>query len=164
MIKQSNDICVDIPGGMFNYRVGAIILHNGYLLMAKDNNNPIYYTVGGRVQFRESSRDAVVRETFEETGVQLTIDRLVVIHENFFTWEPEDKPFHEICFYYLMKPHNGLDKIQKSFTEYNIEMGLYWLPVDKLSQYPMYPVFLPEEVKNPSPVVKQITTQDDVII
>lgn len=33
----------------------------------------------------ETAEDAVVREVYEETGVRYEIDRLAVIHENFFT-------------------------------------------------------------------------------
>lgn len=36
----------------------------------------------------EKAEDTVVREVFEETGIHYEIDRLAVIHENF--WDADD--------------------------------------------------------------------------
>ena len=63
--------------GRFNYRVGAIILHNGKYLLMKNTEAPYVYSVGGRVHFGETTEEAVVREVFEETGVTLQVDRPV---------------------------------------------------------------------------------------
>ncbi|QHQ63847.1 NUDIX domain-containing protein [Anaerocolumna sedimenticola] len=45
--------------------------------------NPCYYTVGGAVKIKETSEEAVIREVYEETGVNFEIDRLVFIQERF---------------------------------------------------------------------------------
>ena len=42
------------------------------------------YSVGGRIKFGETAEEAVVREVFEETGIQMEIDRLGFVYENFF--------------------------------------------------------------------------------
>ena len=49
--------------GRFNYRVGAIIIHDGKLLLMRNSEAPYVYTVGGRVRFDETTAEAVLRET-----------------------------------------------------------------------------------------------------
>ena len=68
----------------FRYRAAAIIIENDCVLFVGNENENYYYSVGGGVHMGETSEDAVVREVFEETGVKYEIDRLAVIHENFF--------------------------------------------------------------------------------
>ena len=50
----------------------------------------------------EKAEEAVIREVFEETGIQYEIESLVVIHENFFDENNsmlKGLNCHEICFY-----------------------------------------------------------------
>lgn len=96
------DTTFKTPEGVFNYRVGAIILDGTKLLMAYDSRHKQYYSVGGRVHLGESSQQAVLREVYEETGVRAEIDRLGFVHENFF--EIDGTPFHELAFFYYIKP------------------------------------------------------------
>jgi len=42
------DLTFETQYGRFNYRVGAIIIDDGKLLMVKNPNSPYYYSVGGR--------------------------------------------------------------------------------------------------------------------
>lgn len=88
--------------GVFNYRVGAIILDGTKVLMAYNEAHEQYYSVGGRANFGESSEQTVLREVFEELGVRAEIDRLGFVHENFF--EVDGKPYHELSFFYYIKP------------------------------------------------------------
>lgn len=96
------DTTFKTDNGVFNYRVGAIILDGTKVLMAYDSRHKQYYSVGGRVHFGESSQQAVLREVYEETGVRAEIDRLGFVHETFF--EIDGMPFHELAFFYYIKP------------------------------------------------------------
>ncbi len=96
------DTTFKTPKGIFNYRVGAIILDGTKVLMAYDTSNKQYYSVGGRVKIGESSQQAILREVYEETGVRAEIDRLGFIHENFF--EIDKTSYHELAFFYYIKP------------------------------------------------------------
>jgi len=113
---SDNDITVKMPGGKLNYRVGAIIVDGGEILMARNGGSP-FFTVGGRVRFGESARDALLREAFEETQIRLEIDRLAYVHENFFAFD--DGEFcHEIAFFFRMRPNSLLREMPRlSFTE-----------------------------------------------
>ena len=68
----------------FRYRAAAIIIEEGYVLFAGNEIDDYYYSIGGGVHMGETSEQAVKREVLEETGVPYEIDRLAVIHENFF--------------------------------------------------------------------------------
>ncbi len=60
-------------------------MENGCVLFAGNELEDYYYSIGGGVHHGETAEDAVKREVLEETGVPYEIDRLAVIHENFFT-------------------------------------------------------------------------------
>lgn len=147
------DIGYRKPIGEFRFRACAIIIENGCVLMAKNDRDDYYYSVGGAVKQNESSSDAVVREVFEETGLHYEIDRLAFIHENFFTSNNgengADLPFHEVAFYYLMKPKGIKSKITaESYSDSNIPEHMEWLPIDKYSTYNAYPQFFIDKLEN----------------
>ena len=68
----------------FRYRAAAIIMEEGCVLFAGNENEDYFYSSGGGVHMGERAEDAVLREVFEETGVTYEIDHLAIIHENFF--------------------------------------------------------------------------------
>ena len=87
----------------FRYRAAAIIVENNCVLFAGNETADYYYSIGGAVHMGEKAEDAVIREVFEETGVNYEIDRLAIIHENFFhenSGTLKDLNCHEICFYF----------------------------------------------------------------
>ena len=142
------DLTLPTSTGKFNYRVGAIILNAGSVLMANNSGSSHYYSVGGRVKFGESLHDAVLREVFEETKENLEIDRLAYIHENFFLWGSEQVPFHELAFFFLMKGNERIN--QKTFERLDEEYGavsLCWLPLTELASINLYPEFFKSELK-----------------
>ncbi len=157
---EERDISIKTESGRFNYRVGAIIINAGKVLMVKNNQSPYYYSVGGRVKFGETAHEAIQREVFEETNIHFEIDRLAYIHENFFIWEIENEPFHEISFYYLMKPNNNLDMICSTFAENGGEESLHWLPINELNDFHLYPEFLKTDLNNIPNQTKSCITQD----
>ncbi len=81
---MKQDCCFTQKNNWFRYRVGAIIIEDDCLLFAKNEQDDYYYSVGGGVHLNEKSEDAIKREVFEETGIHYDIDRLVIVHENFF--------------------------------------------------------------------------------
>lgn len=78
------DCCFCIGKDWFRYRVGAMIIAEGYALFTYNDNAGYYYTVGGGVHIGERSEEAVVREVFEETGENFEIERPICLVENFF--------------------------------------------------------------------------------
>lgn len=144
----------------FRYRAAAIIVENGCVLLATNDMVDYFYSVGGGVQMGEKAEDAVVREVFEETGVHYEIDRLAVIHENFFIGSETLKDFncHEIAFYFLMKPRGSQELNSNSFTQDNIREGMVWIPIDDLYKHTVYPTFLKEYLSKEYQGIEHIVT------
>jgi len=147
------------PEGRFNFRVGAIILHQNNLLMVKSHFIPSYYSVGGRVHLHESTDQAVLREAEEETGIRFKIDRLGFIHENFFALEETGEIFHEFCLFYYLTPLQDISKVKRYTVEGSVEEELVWLPIDRLEDFLIYPEFFKTELLAPEYFVKQIISQ-----
>lgn len=143
----------------FRYRAAALIIENDCLLFVGNEKENYYYSVGGGVHMGETAKDAVIREVYEETGVNYEIDRLAIIHENFFNQHSgglKGLNCHEICFYFLMKS-KGSQKLKNKMTQDSKE-ELYWLPINKLDKYNTFPNFFKDYFsKNHSEVVHIIT-------
>ncbi|MGD9928488.1 MAG: NUDIX domain-containing protein [Mangrovibacterium sp.] len=57
--------------------VGAIVLHQGRLLVVKDRFFAGYKLPGGHIDKNESLKDALKREVFEETGIQVEFESIM---------------------------------------------------------------------------------------
>lgn len=131
----------------FSYRAAAIIIENESILFASNQNDDYLYSVGGAVHMGETAHDAVLREVFEETGVYYEIDRLAIIHENFFN---ENKgtlkglDCHEISLYFLMKPRGTQELHSNSYSSYGVKEKMCWIPIKDLEKYKAFPSFLKE--------------------
>lgn len=155
---MNKDMCVVCDDGILNIRVGAIIMKDGKLLMV-GNDRDYLYSVGGRVKFGETAEEAVVREVLEETGVQMEIDRLGFVHENYFYGDApsnRNKLIYEISLFFYMKVPDAFAPISESFMEDNSKEHLVWASLDE--DIKMCPEFFKTELKNPTDTVKLFTT------
>lgn len=137
------DLTFHTNQGCFNYRVGAVILRDGKLLLMHNDKEDIYYTVGGRVQFGESTQEAILREVREELAIELEIDRPLCFHESFYVYELTGEVVHEIAVYYLMKNTPALERIHcTSVTALGAPETLHWVPVAELRNHHAVPTTL----------------------
>ncbi len=144
----------------FRVRACAVIVRDDKILMCKNAVDDYYYSVGGAVEHGEKIEDAVVREVFEETGVQLTIDRLLFIHQNYFrgdfSWcDKGDLNCHEIAFYFLMQD-TGQQLISSNISSEGKTEMTVWLAIKDFKSNKVYPKWLPEMLNNKG--VKIITS------
>ena len=96
------DISYQEGGGKFNYRVCAVMVHEGKLLAMRDERSPYYYLPGGRVKLGETAENAVLRELREELGISAAIRRPLWLNQGFFTEDVDQLRYHELCLYFLM--------------------------------------------------------------
>lgn len=146
----------------FRYRAGAIIIEEGCILFAGTELDDYYYSIGGGVHMGEKAEDAVLREVFEETGVHYEIDRLAVIHENFFndnTGTLAGLDCHEIAFYYLMKPRGTKELNSDSYTM-GVREEMHWVPIEELDKYKAFPSFLKEYLSKEHTSIEHIVTDE----
>jgi ADP-ribose pyrophosphatase YjhB (NUDIX family) len=161
-MMEDIDLTFKTETGRFNYRVGAIIIHNDRLLMVKNNKAPYFYSVGGRVKLHETAEEAVLREVFEETGLHMEVEELGFIHENLFVEDVTKERFHELSLFFFMKDMDELDTICKSFTENGAKEELQWIPLNELKNRYIYPEFFKERLFHTSIGIEHILTIDDL--
>jgi ADP-ribose pyrophosphatase YjhB (NUDIX family) len=143
------DLTFKVKGGTFNYRVGAVIIHNGKLLLMKNAEEPYYYTVGGRVRFNETTEETVVREVREEIGVSLKIDRFLFFQEQFFDGKVTGTHIHELGVYYLMKDSPDLENLEcHSVTARGVAEELCWIPLEETGKYYIVPESVAQRLRD----------------
>ncbi len=84
-------------GKKFNYRVVGIALDVDRVLLLRTEKDDFWFLPGGRVELLEPSQDALIREMREELEVDVRVERLVWVVENFF--EYEGKFCHELALF-----------------------------------------------------------------
>lgn len=146
----------------FRYRAAAIIVENDCVLFAGNANENYLYSIGGGVHMGETAENAALREVFEETGVHYEIDRLAVIHENFFNESGgtlKGLDCHEVCFYFLMKPR-GTQELHSNSTTYGVKEEMHWIPIKDLDKYRAFPSFMREYLSKEHTGVEHIITDE----
>ena len=155
------DICIPCGEGIVNLRVGAIIIRDGKLLMVGNERADYLYSVGGRIKFGETTEEAVVREVLEETGVEMEVDTLGFVHENFFYGDGptnSGKVIYELSFYFYMKVPENFSPRSKSFTEDSEREFLRWVSPDTDTQ--IYPEFFRNILSSPRCGVQHILSDE----
>ena len=94
-------ISLAIDGALFNYRVAGVAILNGKVLLHKTPADNFWSLPGGRAELFEFSKNTLVREMTEETGMRVEVGELVWVSENFFSYN--DTRHHEIGFYFEMQ-------------------------------------------------------------
>ena len=146
----------------FRYRAAAIIVENDCVLLACNEKDDYLYSVGGGVHHGETAAAAVVREVFEETGVRYEIDRLAVIHENFFDENGgslKGLNCHEISFYFLMKPRGTQELNSNSITQ-GVKEKMCWIPIRDLGNYKAFPAFLKDYLGKAHSGIEHVVTEE----
>lgn len=135
------------PGGRFNLRVGAVIVHNGRLLGVYDqekDTSGFHYLPGGRVRLHETMEQALCRELQEELGVQARVVRPLWLCESFF-WL-NGTPVHELCLYLLASlDWEKLPSLTESFrlADTDGDEHLFtWLTGEQVRTGPIYPLVM----------------------
>lgn len=148
----------------FRYRAAAIIVENECVLFVGNKNENYLYFVGGGVHMGETAEHAVLREVFEETGIHYEIDRLAVIHENFFDESNgmlKGLNCHEICFYYLMKPR-GTQELHSNSYSCGAKEEMHWIPIKDLDKYKAFPSFMKEYLSKEHSGIEHIITDERI--
>lgn len=146
----------------FRYRASAIIIEDNQILFVGNEEEDYYHSVGGGVHMGETAEEAVVREVYEETGINYELDRLAFIHENFFLGDGvlEGKECHELSFYFLMKPRGTQELNSNSYNGQGIKEKMYWISLNELENYRTYPTFFSEKLKNIKEEIEHIVTHE----
>lgn len=130
-------------------RVSALILQKNHLLVIKQNAPSraeyIWLPPGGGMDFGETTEEALRREVFEETSIEIKNARIRYIHEFI---EP---PYHAVEFYFFVESFMGTPTLG-SDPELSIDhqqlIDVKFVPVPELVNLNLYPEFLKEALVN----------------
>ena len=97
---------VYLPAEKLQLRVSAyaLLTHEGRALLIRNRNGGKLYLPGGGVELGEHIRAALRRELKEETGIEIAVEGLAHVREDFFYYDPWDEAYHEYLFYYRCTP------------------------------------------------------------
>lgn len=143
------DVTFRTEQGRFNYRVCAVIVHEGKILAMHDERSPYYYLPGGRVELHEAAEDAVLREIREELEIEAEIVRPLWLVQDFFEEDVNHDKYHELCLYYLVDV-SRTDLLEKGevfvLQERHHTHKFEWLEFERLASEYLYPLFIKDQI------------------
>lgn len=162
-----SDCCFERDGFWFRYRAAAIIIEDGCVLMAHNDVDDYYYSIGGGVHLGETSEEAVVREVKEETGITYEVDRLAFVNECLFYGDGtlEGRECHGIEFYYLMEPGNRREVhsgSSHSVTTGNAAEYVQWIPIGELKNHKIFPEFFRDKLMEMPEGIEHIISDERI--
>ena len=147
----------------FNYRIAGLCLSQGRILLHRAENENFWSLPGGRAELLENSRETVVRELLEETGLQAEVKRPLWLMENFFDYNGER--YHEIQFVYEISFHEQSAIMQQDVfygEEADMQQLIYkWFQASELDSLVLRPAFLQKGLRNIPKGLEHIIHQDD---
>ena len=132
-------------GREFLVRACGVLVHGTSVLFEEGDDGRAgrkYALPGGHLEFGETLTACMSREFFEETGLNVEADKLLYVHENFYTIRTVVT--HELGFYFLvdlssefpMPDEQGYIPNAESHTRMRL------LPLETLADHPVVPSFL----------------------
>ena len=109
--------------------VGAIIIDDSRVLLVRRANPPLqgeWSIPGGLVETGETTRDAIVREVLEETGLNVEVIRLVEVFERILHDEQSRVQYHYVLLDYACRVLGGRIRAGSDVSE------VCWSKVDEL--------------------------------
>jgi ADP-ribose pyrophosphatase YjhB (NUDIX family) len=162
-LERERTMVTFVAGSMrFTYRVGAIVLREGHVLLTRNLSEDYWFTPGGRVEIGESARVAIEREITEELGVSGRVERLLWSSENFFRMD--EISHHEIALYFLVTlPDDAHQDLSAKFhcEESGTRFEFAWHRVDALGGIRLVPGFLIDVLSNLPDAPQHVVHVDD---
>ena len=112
--------------------VGAIIIHNGKILLEKRRNDPgkgKWSVPGGLVELGENIEETVLREVKEETNLEVENPQHVDVVTHISLDKNGKIKYHFVIIDYLVKLKRGTLKAASDAEK------LQWVPFDKVEKY-----------------------------
>jgi 8-oxo-dGTP pyrophosphatase MutT (NUDIX family) len=149
----------DLGEVRFNYRVGAAMFRGDTVLLQTVDDIDFWVVPGGRVEAGESAAAALARELHEELGVDVRVERLLWIVENFFSFD--GRAYHEIGLYFLAPPPESLAH-EDAFdgVAADVRLRFRWFPLADLDQVDLRPALLREQLRHPSAEIQHVVQRD----
>ncbi len=150
MLQNTNAklICTDIAGKKYEVAVDqltfrpsvyAVIIENNKILLSKNWDG--YDFPGGGIELGETIEEALTREAHEETGLNITVERIILCGDSFFKML-DGKFVHAIAIYYTCKIKDG-SLSTAFFCDYEKEYAGMpeWIDLSEIKNIKFYSAF-----------------------
>ena len=141
---MSHDILFDLGNARFSYRISALIVQNGRILLQCPVGTSDYAFIGGHVAFGETTKETLVREIREEIHADAVIGDLIAVGEVFIDWGrlPDGtlRHCHQIGLYFLATVDESQLPAADRFCGYDeagnerFDLEYIWFPLDELRE------------------------------
>ncbi|MCL2576777.1 MAG: NUDIX hydrolase [Defluviitaleaceae bacterium] len=152
-----------VNNGKFNFRVAGLIFHDNRILIHRLKRDDFFALPGGRVEFMENTEQTLIREMKEELNINVNIDKLLWVGEQFF--EIYGEQYHEICYYYLLSADISEFKSNADKFEIVEDERVYefkWVKTNELKNEVFYPIFIKERIYNLPETIEKFVEVNDV--
>jgi 8-oxo-dGTP pyrophosphatase MutT (NUDIX family) len=143
-VRGRTNLVVDLDAGRFHLRAAAVCLHQDHVLLQTAAGADFWFLPGGALLLGERSDVALRREWDEEIGGEITIDRLLWVHER--TYAHAATTVHEVAFHYLvhLPPASGLlaKEVQVDCLDGSDRVTARWHPLSAVLDLDLRPAFL----------------------
>lgn len=143
------DIKIDIDGIRLNVRTGVIMRFKDKVVIEISTVGRNSVVPGGRIHINENSKDALVREIYEEMNFKIEKDRLkqIKVFENFFNYDNKD--VHEIYFLYeYVLSEKDLEVLKFEQNKDNDTTYFTLVSNEDLEKFNLLPLELHEIIRN----------------
>ncbi len=166
MANMGKMISFEIGAVRFNCRAVAVILDRDErrVLLHKALFEDFWSLPGGRIEIGEASIDALKREMREELSVEVEVDRLLWVSEEFFEYLGTE--WHGIGLYFLVRlpgdcpiyEHDSWSGIEEFVEDIfvpedlraennKLELVFQWCDREALHEFTLYPPFLADGLR-----------------
>lgn len=127
-MSQVTEKIQELYGEKLRVRVCGVCLDDEQILLVHHKglgtNNSLWAPPGGGMQYGESAHEALKREFLEETGLEITVERFLFVHEYL------DPPLHGIELFFEVKVtggnlKTGIDPEMEAQEQLITETGYY---------------------------------------
>ena len=146
---MTTDLDLRRGDSLFRFRVCAVCLENGSVLLQQIAGTDYWFLPGGCGQLMETSEDSLRRELREELDAEAEVVRLLWVAENFFTLG--GTAFHEVGLYFLVKLAAGtpiLERDELTGLDNDTLVLNRWHDLNDLDGLRLVPDFLTRGLRN----------------
>ena len=138
------DILFNHGNARFSYRISALIVQNGRVLLQRPPGTNDFAFIGGHVEFGETAKDTLIREIREEIHTDAVVGDLAAVGEVFIDWGhlPDGTPrhCHQIgLYFYVTVDEDQLPGTDRFFGYDELGSERYtleyiWMPLSELKE------------------------------